>query len=62
MKHDEFKEMYRNVWSEKFIYLCVDLTRNKEEGTLRVFNRTEIYTMNAFLKVKLFSFLNVEFK
>ena len=40
MKYDEFKEMCRVAWSEKFNYSCVDMTKNKNEGKYRVFNES----------------------
>ena len=27
MKYDEFKEMFRKTWSEKFNYPCIDTTK-----------------------------------
>ena len=41
MKYDEFKEMCRVVWSEKFNYLCIDMTKNKNEGKYRTFNESK---------------------
>ena len=38
MKYDEFKEMGSFSWSEKFIYLCIYMTKNKNEGEYRIFN------------------------
>ena len=38
--YDEFKEMCR-AWSEKFIYLCIDMTKNKNEGKYRIFNESK---------------------
>ena len=32
MNYDEFKEMCRTAWSGNFIYLCIDMARNKEVG------------------------------
>ena len=37
MIYDEFKEICRAVWSEKFNYLCIDMTKNKYEGRCRFF-------------------------
>ena len=37
MIYDEFKEMCRVAWSKKFDYLCIDMTRNENEGKYRVF-------------------------
>ena len=41
MKYDEFKEMCHKAWSEKFNYLCIDLTKNKNEGKYRIFNESK---------------------
>ena len=39
--YDEFKEMCRFAWREKFNYLCIDLTKNKNEGKYRTFNESK---------------------
>ena len=31
MKYDEFKEMCHEAWSERFNYLCIDMTKYKSE-------------------------------
>ena len=41
MNHDEFKEMCRVAWSEKFNYLCFDMTKNKKEGKYHNFNESK---------------------
>ena len=41
MIYDEFKEMCRVAWGEKFSYLCIDMTKNKNEGKYRVFNESK---------------------
>ena len=41
MKHDEFKDMCHNSWSERFNYLCIDMTKNKNEGKYRIFNESK---------------------
>ena len=38
MKHDEFKETCHKAWSERFNYLCIDMTKNKNDGKYRIFN------------------------
>ena len=38
MKYDEFKEMCRVAWSEKFNYLCIDMAKKKTEGNYCIFN------------------------
>ena len=41
MKYDEIKEMCHTAWSERFNYLCIDMTKNKNEGKYRIFNESE---------------------
>ena len=41
MIYDEFKEMCRVAWSEKFNNLCIDMTENKNEGKNRVYNKNK---------------------
>ena len=38
MKYGEFKEMCHKAWSERFSYLCKDMTKNEIEGNYRFFN------------------------
>ena len=38
MKYDEFKEMCHKSWDERFNYLCIDMTKNKNDGKYRIFN------------------------
>ena len=38
IKYDEFKKMCYQAWSERFNYLCFDMTKNKTEGKYRIFN------------------------
>ena len=46
MKHDEFKEMCHKAWSEKVNYLCIDMTKNKNEGKYRISNENK----NAYVE------------
>ena len=41
MKYDEFKEMCHKAWSERFNYLCIDMTIKKNEGKCRIFNENK---------------------
>ena len=41
MKYDEFKEMCHKAWDEKFNYLCIDMSKNKNEGKYRIFNENK---------------------
>ena len=57
MKYNEFREYCRKACSEKFNYLCFDMTKNKVNIAFSMEAKTHI--SNMFAKVKLFSFLNV---
>ena len=41
MNYDEFKLMCHKAWDERFNYLCIDLTKNKNEGKYRIFNESK---------------------
>ena len=41
MKYDDFKEICRKTWSEKFNYLCIERTKNKIVGNCRTFNENK---------------------
>ena len=41
MKYDEFKEMCHKAWNEEYNYLCIDMTKNKNEGKYRIFNESK---------------------
>ena len=41
MKYDEFKEMCHKAWDEKYNYLCIDMTKSKNEGKYRIFNESK---------------------
>ena len=41
MKYDELKEMCYKAWSERFNYLWIDMTKNKNEGKYRIFSETK---------------------
>ena len=41
MKYDEFKLMCHKAWDERFNYLYIDMTKNKNEGKDRIFNESK---------------------
>ena len=41
MLYSEFNEMCLKAWSERFNYLCLDITKNKNEGKYRIFNESK---------------------
>ena len=34
MKYDEFKERCHKAWSEKYNYLCIDMSKSKNKGNI----------------------------
>ena len=41
MKYDEFKKMCHKAWSERLNYLCIDMTKNKDDGKNRIFKESK---------------------
>ena len=41
MKYDEFKEMCHKAWSERYNYLCIDMTKSKKDGKYRILNESK---------------------
>ena len=41
MLYSEFKEMCHKAWSERFNYLCINETKNKNEGINRIFKESK---------------------
>ena len=41
MNYDEFKQMCHKAWDERFNYLCIDTTKNKNEGKYRIYNESK---------------------
>ena len=54
MEYSEFKETCRKTWSEKFNYLCLDLTKNREEGKYRIFNESKSTYIECIPKTEAF--------
>ena len=58
MKYEEFKEMCHNAWSEKFNYLCIDMTKKMKVNI--VFSmKAKTHILNVFQKLNLFNKINV---
>ena len=53
MIYDEFKEMCRAAWREKFDYLCIDVTK-KMKANIVYSTKVKSHILNVFVKVKLF--------
>ena len=41
ISYDEFKQMCHKAWVEKYNYLSIDMTKNKNEGKYRIFNESK---------------------
>ena len=41
MKYDEIEEMCHKAWDERFNHLCIDMSKNKNEGKYRIFNESK---------------------
>ena len=54
MKYDEFKEMCHKAWYEKFNYLCIDMSKNKNEGKYRIFNESKTTYIECIPETELF--------
>ena len=72
MKYDEFKEMCHKAWSERCNYICLNMTKHKDNAKYRFFNESRTtyfdcipetehffkkYTNTLFLKHYLSCFL-----
>ena len=53
MKYDEFEQMCHKAWSERFNYLCIDMTK-KMKVNIVFSTKTKTYLINVFAKVNLF--------
>ena len=54
MKYDEFKEMCHKAWDEKYNYLCIDMTKNRNEGKYRIFNESKTTYIECIPETKPF--------
>ena len=54
MKYDEFKDLRHKAWSERFNYLCFDMTKNKNEGKYRILNESKITYIQCIPKSETF--------
>ena len=41
VNYDEFNEMCRVAWGEKINYICIDMTKKKNNGKYRIFNESK---------------------
>ena len=54
MNYDEFKQMCHKSWDERYNYLCIDMTKNKNEGKYRIFNESKITYIDCICETEPF--------
>ena len=54
MIDDEFKEMCHKDWDERYNYLCIDMTKNKNEGKYRIFKESKTTYFDCNPETELF--------
>ena len=53
--------MCQKLWSESFNYICIDLTKNKNEGKYRIFKESTNTYIECICGGELFDKINVIF-
>ena len=61
MIFDEFKELCRVAWSEKFNYLCIDMSKNKNEGKYQIFNKSKNKYIECICETEAFKIFQMLF-
>ena len=56
MENGEFEEMCRRTWSEKFNYLCIELSKNRNEVNIVLSMKAKTHILNVFVKMNLFHY------
>ena len=54
MKYDEFREMCHEAWNERFNYLCIGMTINKNEGKYRIFIESKTTYIDCICETEAF--------
>ena len=54
MNYDEFKQMCHKAWDEKYNYLCIDITKNKNDGKYRIFNESKTTYIQCICETEAF--------
>ena len=54
MNYDEFKQMCHKAWDEKYNYLCIDVTKNKNDGKYRIFNESKTTYIECICETEAF--------
>ena len=54
MNYDEFKQMCHKAWDEKYNYLYIDVTKNKNDGKYRIFNESKTTYIECICETEAF--------
>ena len=54
MLYDVYKEMCRVAWREKFNYLCIDMSKNSNDGKNRIFNESKNTYIECICEIEAF--------
>ena len=54
MNYDELKQMCHKAWDEKFNYLCIDMSKNKNDGKYRNFNESKNTYIECICEIEAF--------
>ena len=55
MLFSEYKKKCHKVWSEKFLYLCIDTTKNKMKANIVLSVKAKTHILTVIVKLKIFS-------
>ena len=59
MKYEKFRAMCRRAWSEKFNYLCIDMSKKEKKVNIVFSLKTKTHILIVFAEVNILFTLNV---
>ena len=54
MNYVEFKQMCHKAWDEKYNYLCIDITKNRNDGKYRIFSESKTTYIECICETEAF--------
>ena len=61
MKYDEFKQICYKAWSERFNYLCIDMTKDRNDGKKLIFNESKNIYIERICETEAFNIFKLLF-